>query len=464
MEPVLLYMLRSSIILSLFYGFYKLFFCKNTFHTVNRCLLIIILFISVILPFFHFDFLPNNVQEGSSYIMDLSLLESFDQLEVNQHSTVIPWILIISTILLSGALFFLCRYIIGLIQIIKIIQGSEKHLITYNINLCISDSEVAPFSWLNYIVISRRDYNTDIDGAIIRHEKVHILKNRLLKREIQSVHEFQADEEVINNGVDIKLYQLLLIRKSVGEHTFALANNFRKRDLHKRITMMIKTKTNNRKKWAYTAVLPVLLLSMIVLSIPKLNAQTVEEEPAKPIKVVRTLSMDSVLVEVDTDVVKISETKIDTLTRVRKEIQTEIQLRGEGDDNLLYIVDGEKVAKEAIKKINPNDILAVNVLKSKASIEQYGEEGKDGVIIITTKSNPNKSEIEINEGVKKNIEKRLIIIDGEKMPKDFDLNIKDSTDIESVTVLKDEPAVDKYGEEGNNGVIIIKRKIKKQTK
>lgn len=50
------------------------------------------------------------------------------------------------------------------------------------------------------------------------------------------------------------------------------------------------------------------------------------------------------------------------------------------------------------------------------------------------------------------------------MPKDFDLNIKDSTDIESVTVLKDEPAVDKYGEEGNNGVIIIKRKIKKQTK
>lgn len=464
MEPVLLYMLRSSIILSLFYGFYKLFFCKNTFHTVNRCLLIIILFISVILPFFHFDFLPNNVQEGSSYIMDLSLLESFDQLEVNQHSTVIPWILIISTILLSGALFFLCRYIIGLIQIIKIIQGSEKHLITYNINLCISDSEVAPFSWLNYIVISRRDYNTDIDGAIIRHEKVHILKNRLLKREIQSVHEFQADEEVINNGVDIKLYQLLLIRKSVGEHTFALANNFHKRDLHKRITMMIKTKTNNRKKWAYTAVLPVLLLSMIVLSIPKLNAQTVEEEPAKPIKVVRTLSMDSVLVEVDTDVVKISETKIDTLTRVRKEIQTEIQLRGEGVDNLLYIVDGEKVTKEAIKKINPNDILAVNVLKSKASIEQYGEEGKDGVIIITTKSNPNISEIEINEGVKKNIEKRLIIIDGEKMPKDFDLNIKDSTDIESVTVLKDEPAVDKYGEEGNNGVIIIKRKIKKQTK
>lgn len=464
MEPVLLYMLRSSIILSLFYGFYKLFFCKNTFHTVNRCLLIIILFISVILPFFHFDFLPNNVQEGSSYIMDLSLLESFDQLEVNQHSTVIPWILIISTILLSGALFFLCRYIIGLIQIIKIIQGSEKHLITYNINLCISDSEVAPFSWLNYIVISRRDYNTDIDGAIIRHEKVHILKNRLLKREIQSVHEFQADEEVINNGVDIKLYQLLLIRKSVGEHTFALANNFHKRDLHKRITMMIKTKTNNRKKWAYTAVLPVLLLSMIVLSIPKLNAQTVEEEPAKPIKVVRTLSMDSVLVEVDTDVVKISETKIDTLTRVRKEIQTEIQLRGEGVDNLLYIVDGEKVTKEAIKKINPNDILAVNVLKIKASIEQYGEEGKDGVIIITTKSNPNISEIEINEGVKKNIEKRLIIIDGEKMPKDFDLNIKDSTDIESVTVLKDEPAVDKYGEEGNNGVIIIKRKIKKQTK
>src|SRR5690606_34377156 len=98
MEPDLLYMLRSSIILSLFYGFYILFFCKNTFHTVNRCLFITMLFISVIHPFFHFDILPNNVQEGISYIMDLSLLECFDQLQVNQRSPVLPLILIISTI------------------------------------------------------------------------------------------------------------------------------------------------------------------------------------------------------------------------------------------------------------------------------------------------------------------------------------------------------------------------------
>ncbi len=142
--------------------------------------------------------------------------------------------------------------------------------------------------------------------AIINHERAHIHLQHsfdmiffdlftclfwfnpfswLLRREIQSVHEYQADEQVLNNGIDAKQYQLLLIRKSVGEHKFALANNFRQRDLHKRITMMMKTKSNKRTKWNYTAALPVLFLAMVALSVPKLNAKVVEKKAEKTMEV-----------------------------------------------------------------------------------------------------------------------------------------------------------------------------------
>jgi hypothetical protein len=57
----------------------------------------------------------------------------------------------------------------------------------------------------------------------------------LLRREIQTVHEYQADENTIKSGIDVKLYQLLLIRKSAGEYTLHWQTIFWQRNLHKRI-------------------------------------------------------------------------------------------------------------------------------------------------------------------------------------------------------------------------------------
>ena len=99
----------------------------------------------------------------------------------------------------------------------------------------------------------------------------------LLRREIQSLHEYQADQQVLINGIDAKQYQLLLIRKCVGEQKFALANNFRQRDLHKRIQMMMKHKSDKQTKWSYAAAFPFLFLVMVALSVPKLNASIPEK-------------------------------------------------------------------------------------------------------------------------------------------------------------------------------------------
>ena len=56
----------------------------------------------------------------------------------------------------------------------------------------------------------------------------------------------------------------------------------------------------------------------------------------------------------------------------------------------LYIVDGKEVSKELLKNITSESIANMTVLKNEEAIKQYGEKGKNGVIIVTTKGNENK--------------------------------------------------------------------------
>jgi uncharacterized protein YfaS (alpha-2-macroglobulin family) len=69
---------------------------------------------------------------------------------------------------------------------------------------------------------------------------------------------------------------------------------------------------------------------------------------------------------------------------------TAIKIRGAASvdgktANPLYIVDGEIVTDEQVNLISPNDILSVEVIKEVKATSLYGEKGKNGAIIITTK-------------------------------------------------------------------------------
>ena len=460
MESLLYYLLRASIVMAVFYGFYKLLFGRNTFHQLNRVLLILMVVTTSLLPLFRFNFLPSiNRFDSETNLLDFSKIQMIEQIGSYEQQVTFPWLQFLSFLFVIGMLFTVIRYIIGVSQIRKTIAGSEKQTISNNAILCITDKNISPFSWWIYIVISRKDFTDKNIGTIISHEKAHIQMNHsmdmvllnlfttlfwfnpfswLFKREIQTIHEYMVDEQILNNGIDAKQYQYLLIRKSVGEHKFALANNFRQRNLHKRITMMTKTKTSKRMKWNYAFALPVLFLSITALSAPKLNAKVVEPEPPVKIEIVGHNN--------DT-------TTIETAPQIKSETKGEIKgittIAKDGESRILYIYDGVKMSNEEIGKINPNNIADITVIKDKSAVEMYGKEGEDGVIIINSKDAPKESLIE---------KKPLIIIDGEKMPLGFELNTIEPSDIESISVLKDGGALESYGEEGRNGVMIITKK------
>ncbi len=146
-------------------------------------------------------------------------------------------------------------------------------------------------------------------------------------------------------------------------------------------------------------------------------------------------------------------------------------------DKALIIVDGKETNKEILDKMNPSDIERVEVFKDEMAIKKYGEKGKHGVILITTKKASSKAgnssglvidknvESSSNSGVlilgdndQQPLKKALFVVDGKVQKKDFDLKTILPDDIKSINVLKDKSAIEKYGEKGINGVVEINTK------
>ena len=143
MESLLFYLLRTSIVMAVFYGFYKLFFSRNTFHKSNRVLLILIVVITSILPLFSFNLLTNiNLPESETNLLDLSKLQIIEQVGNFEQKATFPWIPFFLILFVAGMLFTFIRYIIGINQIWKIIASSEKQFIFNSEKQFISNNAV----------------------------------------------------------------------------------------------------------------------------------------------------------------------------------------------------------------------------------------------------------------------------------------------------------------------------------
>jgi TonB-dependent SusC/RagA subfamily outer membrane receptor len=123
------------------------------------------------------------------------------------------------------------------------------------------------------------------------------------------------------------------------------------------------------------------------------------------------------------------------------------------EDKPLLLIDGKINDNSNLHSLNPDNIESISVLKDKSATSIYGDKGKNGVIIITTK----KGKKAIDK-INKSLDNALFVLDGEIKDAYFDINSIKTENIESVTVLKNEARISKYGEKGKNGVIEIEIK------
>ncbi|WP_298456327.1 M56 family metallopeptidase [uncultured Prevotella sp.] len=291
-----IYSIKVAICLAAFYLFYKLLLSRDTFHAFNRATLLLLMLLSLVLPFVNISVdEPTVAYDGMVQIEQLLAIGVVDDGPAPSGPTLIQ---VLFAIYIIGVALFLVGEICSLVRLHRLISGKNTVITADGIKIVVIDDDVAPFSWFNNIVISRSDYESGRREILI-HEKAHIARRHsldimlcnmllifqwfnpaawLLRREMQNIHEYEADEAVIKSGADASGYQLLLIRKAVGERLFSMANNLNHNSLKKRITMMLTKKSNpwNRAKILLTV--PVAAVAVVAFATPKAESLSKEIE------------------------------------------------------------------------------------------------------------------------------------------------------------------------------------------
>ena len=272
--PFLLYLGRASLYMAVFYAFFLLVMRKTSFFRLNRAALLIGTVACHVLPLIRLRTVFVTKEIGGEALTAVG-----EPVLTGVGSQ--PAAFLLPTLLyLAGVGVVVALVAVSVLRTARLVRkGSQVPCNGYRLTLV--DGDIPSFSCLRHIVMSRSDYEKY--PAILRHEIQHIRHCHSLdillitavnavhwfnplvwiaRTELALLHEYEADESLIQDGIDATSYQLLLVRKAVGEHRFSMANGFNHAKLKQRIAMMQKKHSPSFIRYAYVGVLPILALTM----------------------------------------------------------------------------------------------------------------------------------------------------------------------------------------------------------
>ena len=296
-----IYQIKVGICLIAFYLLWKLLLSRETFHRFNRVALLTVMALAFVLPWVKLSLDVSTPVAGGMVMLEEMIVTPTGA--VQPHQVAQTW----SVINIANVLYF-----IGVVSVLvwllhsqwslhRLLKKGRREQMSDGITLHVVPGDQTPFSYFRHIVINEQDYR-DNPREILTHEHAHISLRHswdvlfvelvklfqwwnpaawLLCRELKQVHEYEADMAVLNQGVDAKQYQLLLIRKSVGDQLFSMANNFNYQSLKKRIRMMTMNKSSRWKTLRALAVVPVIALALLAFANTKSVAAVVVNQQSK---------------------------------------------------------------------------------------------------------------------------------------------------------------------------------------
>ena len=559
MGALLVYMLKAGFCLTVFYLFYKWLLSKETYHRFNRLTLLGIVLLSLLLPFCKFNVAHHTEVQQTIFSMEQLLLQyGIEEAQTTDLpvSTTFQWMHWLLLIYIIGILFVFGKHFYSLFQIIRVIKKGKREQIQGGSILVTYPQTIIPFSWMHYIVISEEDLQENRE-AILAHEMAHIRNKHsidllfmdvfllfqwfnpaawLLRQELQSIHEYEADEFVVEQGIDVKNYQLLLIKKAVGTRLYSMANSFNHSKLKKRITMMLKERSSSWARLKYLYILPLAAVTVSAFARPEVSNKLEELSSVKVTELIpetksiqqpdstagEILIVDGVLqlgttkldyredehgktylflksVENPKEETKSTQEPDSSVTTVDKPVKvievgrsngTSITILNSSDENdsikvrgvnlddpekpPLLIVNGKyypllEGKYTTCDEHDPNIIEGVLVPDVSSLVEMSARmaairiparlDNSDEPVLDLGVSRITDGKISVR-GIDSNDPEKspLLIVDDEKIPID-QLKKIDLNTIKSFTILKEPSLIDAYGEEGKNGVILITTKI-----
>lgn len=355
MAVLFYYSVLGGLVLLVLYIVYRWAMASENQYGFNRAVIMAIYFVSFVLfPVIDF-FKSASVRMNVEPIKVIGTNSASKLVEASIMPRVLLWVYF------CGVVVMLLITINNYRKLVQIIRRGRKVICDGNTVVVTEDDSVAPFSWMKYIVLPEKDFNEKGD-VIVCHERQHLRLGHwvdllvaqvvlifnwfnpaawLMREELKTVHEYQADMGVIASGADMKSYQMLLISKAVGKKFSGLANSLNHSKLKKRINMMLSTrKSTVASKMRSLLLIPAVALVCVIVSLPAVGgtlfdlrkASFLKKELPKAVKVI----------------------KINTSSQEVEKI-----------DETVIFLNGKEIDHTDMGKINPHDIKEITVMKDK---------------------------------------------------------------------------------------------------
>lgn len=351
----MIYLIKWALALTLLYSLYGLTLRRETFHTLNRAVLLIILVASAVLPLFHiplghetwinqgFERLENALAADSApdetflsgqstqirrlHDDDAAIAQSSScnrtiTMQQSNKPGSFHWpTVFMGTYTLVTSAFWLA-YLHSLVGFIRLIRRSTLIEERDRVHILSSPELKNSCSWMRWVLLANEDGSTP---SILTHELAHVRLGHswdkllceltcrtlwflpfawMLREDLSDVHEFEADRAVLQTGIDIREYNQLLILKTVRPGLQPVVNAFNQSRIKKRITMMFKPKSNKWRAAKVLYLLPVMALTLVAFAKPNEKTIISQKEktltiPPLDIDINATLKEDSIYDYVD---------------------------------------------------------------------------------------------------------------------------------------------------------------------
>ncbi len=276
------YLAQSALCLVALYIIYKATMSHETLHRLNRVTLLAMVVLSAVLPMCRIEIVREVDAVQTPIVDDMSATAvAVDAApETIYYRHIMEDALVV--IFLLGAAFMVVRLAMSWLSVWRVVRSGEHEELGEGVRLTVVEKLSSPFSWFRHVVVSRTDMGENRD-LILEHELAHVRFGHswdvlfvdltlivwwfnpamwLLRRELQSLHEYQADDAVLNRGIDAKTYQLLLIKRAVGSRLHSVANCLNHSNLKNRITMMCRKQSSKWQSAKLLLVLPMVAISL----------------------------------------------------------------------------------------------------------------------------------------------------------------------------------------------------------
>ena len=433
-DQFLTYELKVAVLIAVFYIFWRLLVANETWHRLNRIVLIATAIASFVLPFCVIT-IQKTVEIEPIRVVDKPELviteigSTYDLGSVDEPSQAFNWQQVLMLIYIIGVVLLVARMLISIWRLHRMMAHSELHPLTHGHRIAVCDKVQQPFSWWNTVFMNRKDFEEGAT-ALLTHELGHIRLHHsadvvlvelltalqwfnptmwMLRADLHTIHEYEADQQVLSHGFNDIQYLTLLIRKAAHQSGYSLANGIANQStLKKRITMIMKPQSN-RWQWLRLAY----LLPIVGVTIA-LNAETVtnmvykNDEPQKQVPVkkgkrnatIKTNANQGIQVIEVIEAPEAADKEKTYETTVNQEDEQNVAVivydsKPEGEKPLL-IVDGKIATIEQVRALPRDYVAHMAMMRPKAAIKSYGLDAKNGAIIITT---PKRQEEIDNESV-----------------------------------------------------------------